>query len=248
MENILYCAMLSQIQKEIKENSDTFLEAKKIDNKYCKIKVEQEKMFKIIEYYKSKPINELNKTIYFYCNGNPYIVLNLAMIAIINNINLNINIDDTMLGVNKIILTIINSVLESSNLKVRIDLFQEEENIDNAIFIDRINEYNLLKNKIKNLKYIPYQSTDIFVDGEEYDDIFRKVYSYLLDMNIGVDLFEEEGIDGMFKYGDGKIKLIFTNKKEVIEKYKGENVYINENPFREEKFIFDDELITEILS
>ena len=246
MENILYCAILSQIQKEIKDNREAILEAKNIDNKYCKIKVEEEKLLKIIEYYKTKQNNKLNKTSYIYCNGNPYIVLNLAMIAIMNNNTIKINIDDTMLGVNTILLAIINNVLEKNNSKIKISLFKSEEYIDNVIFIDRINEYNLSKNKIKNIKFIPYQGTDIFVDGEEYDGIFRQVYSYLLEMNIGVDLFEEEGIKGMFKYGDGKIKLIFTNKKEIIEKYKGENIFINENPFKNENIIFDDEMIKEI--
>lgn len=52
MEKILFKAMLSQFQKDIKENSEEIKNLEKIDLKYCKIKIEINNFLKIIEYYK----------------------------------------------------------------------------------------------------------------------------------------------------------------------------------------------------
>ena len=67
-------------------------------------------------------------------------------------------------------------------------------------------------------------------------------------MNIDIDIFDDEGIESMLKYGTGKNKLILTNNKEIINKYSEKNIYINENPFKREKIIFDENTVKEISS
>ena len=66
-------------------------------------------------------------------------------------------------------------------------------------------------------------------------------------MNIDIDIFDDEGIESMLKYGKGKNKLILTKDKNIIERYKEKNIYINENPFKQEKIIFDENMINEII-
>ena len=249
MEKILYNAMLSKIQKEIKENYEEFEKLKKIDEKYCKINFEENDFIKIIEYYKQKNIenkDSRNSKIIF-CNGNPYIVLNLAMIAIIKNISLKINIDNNMIGINKLILKIINDTLNENKLKIKIEICEKIIENEDIVFIDRINDFNLLKKKQKNIKFIPYKMIDIFYEDETFDELFEKIYQYALNQNIDIDVFEEEEIENIFKYGKSKIKLILTNDKNIIEKYKDKNVYINENPFKNQKIIFDEQMINEII-
>ena len=53
--------------------------------------------------------------------------------------------------------------------------------------------------------------------------------------------------NGLFKYGKAYKKLILTDLKEIKDKYKKENIFINENPFREENIIFDEEIIKKII-
>lgn len=247
MEKILYNAMLSKIQKEINSNKEEIEKLKKIDERYCKIKLEIKKLLNIIEYYKSKEISNKNNELIVYCNGNPYIVLNLAMIAVISYSSIKINIENNMLGVNKYIVEIINNILKNNDLKIKIELFEKLDSDEKAIFIDRINDFNILKRKKENIKFIPYQSIDIYSDSEEFEELFENIYNYAIDMNIDIDIFDEEGIQGLFKYGKGKIKLILTKRKEMIDKYKNDNVYINENPFKDETIIFDDNMINEII-
>lgn len=217
MQKILYDAMFSKIQKEIIANKEEIEKLEKIDSKYCKIEINIEKLIKIIEYYKIKEIKNENKKILIYCNGNPYIVLNIAMIAITNNLSIKINIDDTMLGVNKYLLEIINRTLEKNELKTKLELFNKEENDEKIIFIDRINDFNTIKTK--NKKYIPYESIDVYSEESEYEELFEKIYDYAINMNIDIDIFDDEGIESMLKYGTGKNKLILTNNKEIINKY-----------------------------
>ena len=66
-------------------------------------------------------------------------------------------------------------------------------------------------------------------------------------MNIDVDVFDEEGIESLFKYGSGIIKLILTKDESIIEKYKNENVFINQNPFSNDYVFFNDEMIKNII-
>ena len=246
MQKILYDAMFSKIQKEIIANKEEIEKLEKIDSKYCKIEINIENLIKIIEYYKIKEIKNENKKILIYCNGNPYIVLNIAMIAITNNLSIKINIDDTMLGVNKYLLEIINRTLEKNELKTKLELFNKEENDEKIIFIDRINDFNTIKTK--NKKYIPYESIDVYSEESEYEELFEKIYDYAINMNIDIDIFDDEGIESMLKYGTGKNKLILTNNKEIINKYSEKNIYIKENPFKREKIIFDENTVKEISS
>ena len=248
MEKILYNAMLTRIEKEIKENTEEIENLKKIDLKYSMMKIEIKKFLEIVEHYKEKNIQEKNKEIIAYCNGNPYIVLNLAMIAITNNINVKINIDNTMLGVNKFIIKIINNILKENKLNIQIEIINETIITENTIFIDRINDFNILKNKAQNIKFIPYQSLDVYLDSDEFEDLFETIYDYAINSNIDIDIFEEdEEIENLFKYGKGKKKLILTKQKDITEKYAGKDIYINENPFKEEQIIFDEEIINRII-
>lgn len=244
MEKILYKAMFSKIQKNILDNKNELKEMEKIDAKYCKTKIDINKLLEIIEAYKEKSIENINTEITYICNGNPYIVLNLAMLAIIKNINIQINIDDTMLGVNKFILKIINKVLQENKINIEIKL---TENIkgEKLVFIDRINDFNIVKDK--NAIFIPYQSIDIYSDNEEYEELYEKIYNYAIDMNIDIDIFDDEGIEAMLKYGKGNKKLILTNNEEIKKKYKNGNIYINENPFKNEQLFFDNVLIEKLI-
>lgn len=244
MEKIVYKAILSKIQKEILNNKNELKEMEKIDAKYCKIKLDINELSKIIEIYKEKNIENINTKITYICNGNPYIVLNLAMIAIIKNISIEINIDNTMFGVNKYILETINNILHKNKINTEIRLTENIEG-EKLVFIDRINDFNIAKKG--NAMFVPYQSIDIYSDNEECEELYEKIYNYAMDMNIDIDTFDDEGIETMLKYGKGNKKLILTNREEIKDKYKNENIYINENPFKDEELIFDNELIKKII-
>lgn len=247
MEKILYNAMLTSIQKELIRYKEDLEKLQQIDYKHCKINPEIDKFFQIIENYKKKNIENKNKKLTIAYNGNPYITLNLSIIAIIYNISIKLNIDNNMLGVNKFIIKIINDKIKDNKLNIKLELTADFDG-ENLIFIDRINDFNIIKNKKENIKFIPYESIDIYCDEDDLEDLYEKIYDYAINMNIDVDIFDEETIEIMLKYGKGAKKVILSNQEGIKDCYKGKNIYVNENPFKDESYIFNIELINNIIS
>ena len=246
MEQIWINAILSRIQRDIIENDDEFEKVKKIDMTHCNMQVEINELLKIIENYKNLSISNPCSNLSICCNGNPYVVLNILLIAVITKTNVKINIEDTMVGVNKLILQIIKNVLEENKIDINLE-FSDKIAEENMVFIDRVNDYNLYKNKFNSLKYIPYQGIDVFYDDEKYDDLLKKIYNYAECMNIDIDIFEkEEGIDSVFKYGKSQNVLLLTKQKVDINEDQ-KNIFINENPFKCGNKVFSNDLIKNIV-
>jgi len=248
MNSILFNAILSKIQKEILEHKEEFEDVRRIDMRYSEIKVELPKLINIIDGYKHRNIINLEKEVCVYCNGNPYVVLNLLLLGMTKGISMKINIEDTMLGVNTYILEIIKMVIEENDMNIA---FEFSKNIvsDNMIFIDRSNDYDALKAKVKNTIFIPYQAVDIYCDSDKYHELLKTIYEYAMSMNIDVEVFDKsESIENVLRFGNANKILFLTDKRKSIPSCKNKKVYINENLFREEEIIFNNEIIENIVN
>lgn len=248
MEKIVLNAILSTIQRQIRQDKKLIEELKQIDEKHFYIETNIEKLIYIIEQYKKQNSENINKSIQIFCDGDPAVVLNLCLISLTKSICIKININETMIGINKYLIKLINDAIEKNNLNAKIEIMEKSEDYENTIFIDRVNDYNILKSKYENLKFIPYKAIDVYTEDDEFYELFESIYNYALSQNIDIDVFDDEGIDAMFKYGKSRKKLILTRDKDIIQKYSGENIYINENPFKEEQFVFDENIIREIIN
>lgn len=248
MEKVVLNAILSTISKQIRDDKETIEKLNKIDKKHLDVEVNIEKLIKIIESYKNVKLENINKTFKIFCDGDPYVVLNLGLIGLISLSKIRINIESTMLGVNTYILKTINDAITKNKIDAKIEFMNTSETFENTIFIDRVNDYNILKSKYENLKFIPYKAIDVYTESDEFYELFDNIYNYALSQNIDIDVFDDEGIDAMFKYGKSKKKLILTRNKDIIQKYSGEDIFINENPFKEEQFVFNENMIKEIIS
>ena len=252
MDKVLFNAMLSRFQKEILQNKEKIESLYKIDMKYCKMEADIRKFIDIIESYKGIKFESNTKERLIFCNGNPYIVLNLAMLAICTNFSLTINIDDLMIGVNTSILEIINSVLKENEMDVKLYILKnadiKKNNAKTAIFLDRVNDYNVLKKNYESTKFIPYQGIDVFCDNEEYDELLQKIYACALDMNIDIEIFyEDEGIESIFKLGSAKKVLLLTKEEVVLDKNTNKQIYVNKNPLDQECKDFKDSMVNLLL-
>ena len=107
--------------------------------------------------------------------------------------------------------------------------------------------YNILKKNYEKAKLIPYQSIDVYKESEKYSDLFETIYDYAISQNIDINLFQEEGIETMLKYGKGKKILLLTDKKYNIETQEYRQIFINENPFVNEDIIFEKDIINFII-
>jgi len=247
MNDILFNGIISKIQKEILASQEVFETVRKIDMRYGEIKVELEKLIQILQSYKNKKPSNLQKEICVYCNGSPYIVLNLCLIGILNGISVKLNIEDMMIGVNTYILEVVNKVIEAHSLDIKFEIVKEFDT-KAAIFIDRVNEYSILRNKLEKAKFIPYQALDIFCDTDSYKELLDTIYAYGLSMNIDIDIFEDDQkIEDVIKLGTANRVLFLTNKPKKTPLGGTKKVYVNSNPFEEEKTVFSDEMIDEII-
>lgn len=246
MENILFKAMLSKVQKDILENREELEKIYEIDAKHCQIEFEVRKLIEIIEYYKNIDIPKKEEKMLFFCNGNPYIVLNLSLITICQKTSSEIDIDDTMLGINTLILKIIGKVIADNGLNGTIKIVKKST-AKKAVFIDRVSDYHILKKNYEKAKLIPYQSIDVYKESEKYSDLFETIYDYAISQNIDINLFQEEGIETMLQYGKGKKILLLTDKKYNIETQEYRQIFINENPFVNEDIIFEKDIINFII-
>lgn len=247
MNDIVFNGIISKIQKEILASQEVFETVRKIDMRYGEIKVELEKIIEILQSYKNKKPTNLQKEICVYCNGSPYIVLNLFIIGILYGISVKINIEENMIGVNTYILEAVNKVIDANSLGIKHELVKDFET-KKAIFIDRVNEYNILKNKLEQAKYIPYQALDAFCDTDSYKDLLDTIYAYCISMNIDIEVFgEDEGMEDVLKFGTANRVLFLTNKPKNVPKSDKKKIYINKSPFEEEVLIFSDEMIQKII-
>jgi len=247
VSNILFNAVLSKIQRDILANKNEIEAIQKIDAKYFDISVDLKDIVDIIEHYKNKKFENVDRDLFVFCNGNPNIVVNLAMVVICANVSMKIDVDNVMLGVNRYLLNIVNKVLKDNNMGISIQIV-DNYRCDNAIFVDRVNDYKILKSRFKNLKYIPYQALDVFCDSDKYEDLFDMIYEYALSVHIDIGVYDdEEGLESVFEFGNAENVLLLTEIKNTNIDTRNKKVYINENPFKEKRLVFSYEMIEKIL-
>lgn len=247
MNKILFNAILSKIQKDILANRNEIENAKEIDSKYFDISVNLKELINIIEHYKNQNIENVDRDLFVFCNGNPDVVINLIMIAVCTNVNMKIDVDNVMLGVNSCIISIVNKVLSENNMGISIHIVKNYV-CNDAIFIDRVNDYRILKDKFKNARYIPFQALDVFCNCDKYDDLFDMIYEYALKMNIDIGVFDdEEGIESVFEFGNAETVLLLTEVIDSCINTKNKKVYINENPFKNNELVFSGNMIKRII-
>ena len=134
-------------------------------------------------------------------------------------------------------------MIELFNL-VKIDKIKGiQDRISNIVFIGNTNTYYKYRdNGIKGLKYIPFKNMAIFSENEEFFEIQKEVYNFSNSMGIETEVYEdiEEFIDCINLDETLESILVFTKNQNTIDdvrnKIKNKKIYINKNPFKDEKF------------
>lgn len=108
--------VMKKIREFLEDSNYEINELLKIDYKYCKIKVDLEMLKQLIEEMKKEKIEESNEQkIKIRYNGNPYITLNISILAILTKTIIYFDCNQNMLGINRFIIRIVNSILEDFN-------------------------------------------------------------------------------------------------------------------------------------
>ena len=246
--------LINKIIKEIKLNEETIKKMNDIDSKYYDMKINIESMIDILKIFKNYKIKNQNvtKNTLTIASGNPYITIAICMKAIIENRNQIIDIDQRMLAVNTILVSIIQKVIKENNKKLEIkienDISQEKinkNNIEIIEIIDNIEKYKELKENIKSkidIKNIHLLDIELYTDTEELKELQDTIYDYCTENFIGIEIYEEKNIneliDKVSKIGDKNWLVILSkepniSEEEIKQKTNYKKVTINKNPFKE---------------
>ena len=160
-----------------------------------------------------------------------------------------------MLGINRFIIKMINTILEDFNTEQLINLenfgYKEREDFDKIICIDDINKYNkyLLENNTK-AKFYAFDYLDLYYDSNEFDELIELIYNYGDENQIPIESYSEFDIDEaveMIKEGYGNAVVVLTNsemtKKIFRDSITNKILFINKNPHTRKKVIFREILL-----
>ena len=246
MEKIKKENLLNKIIKRIKEEEKNIYKANQIDRKHYKMKMNTNRLIQISENLKEKDIGEVtDKNVIVTHNGNPYVTYILAIKAICSNTNIEICVNETMLGTNCVIVTIIEEVLKELKIKTHIAIIRnlDIETLKNTqdtkiiVLQDKAQYSQLLRAKVPNVVYRPIYNVALYIDDEEFEDIKKDIIQYCDENFIEIEIYDAEDIEDAIEQleadNEGEYALILTKQKVDWDKIKElkekENVEININ-------------------
>ena len=229
--------IFDNLEKSIKENNKIIEELLKVDNQYCKTKIDVDMIIEIVQKFKNEKIDKQEQqSIKIIYSGNPFITINLCILAILTQNTIILDYEENFYGINTFIIQTINNL---SKHKL-IYLTKEGINAEKIIVIDDINKYNYLCQKSSNIKFYSHNYIDFYSDCDEYEEIQELIYKYSDENQVLIESYSElEAKDAvqMMKNGLGKIVVVLTNNDETKqifkENIKNKELYINKNPFKE---------------
>ena len=244
--------ILSDLENELKLNSQLIIDANKEDVKINKKQIKIKKLIDILNSYRNTEcvLADDERKIIVY-KGDPYLTLHICLQALTTRNKVLLLHDEFMLGVNEILLEIINKTFQKYNI---VNLIAEINNRYNSKSIEQFSEifddvivigdstmYQILELNEK-AKFFSYNNIGIYCDSKNLEKLQEAIYLYSTENNFEIEVIYEENIEDVINEfnNDGfkNIAILLTNNTKN-EKYFKENiinkqVYINENPFKEE--------------
>ena len=240
--------LLNKIIKRMKEEEKNIYKANQIDKQHYKMKVNINRFIQIAENIKEKDMGEFtDENVIITHNGNPYMTYLLAIKAICSNTNLTICVNETMLGTNSVIATIIEEVLKELKIKTHIAIIRtldiqtlkNQKNISIIVLQDKAQYSQLLRAKVPNVVYKPIYNVALYIDDEEFEEIQQDIIQYCDENFIEIEIYDAEDVEDAIEQleadNEGEYALILTKQKVDMDKIKElkekENIdiYINKN-------------------
>lgn len=243
--------ILDELKKALLANKNLILKANKEDTKLNKRQIKIEEMLKIIEIYRDSEceLNDDERKIIFY-KGDPYLTIHLCLQAVTQRIKILLVQDDFLIGVNEILLKIIENVLKEFKIfnlinvenYSSLELEKIKNDFDEIITIGDTTIYQVLKENESNVKYFPYNNIGLYCDSKDLLKLQDAIYIYATESDYEIEIYYEEKIDEVIDLinsdplKDTAVLLTKSNKsKEEFEhKIKNKKIIVNENPFKNE--------------
>ena len=244
--------LINDLKKSLIENSNFITDANKEDVKVNKKQIKIKKLIEIIDSYKETEcvLNSDERKIVIY-KGDPYITLHLCMQALTQRTKILLLHEEFMVGVNKVLLSIIEKVLKTYNIENLIDeainyslkdIKSLKEAYDEVIVIGNSTMYQILEKKKYKVKYFPYNNIALYCEEHELSKLQEAIYIYANENQFEIEILYDNSIRSIIdrinsdKFKNIAILLTKSNEnKMAFEKdIKNKDVYVNDNPFKEE--------------
>ena len=257
--------ILSEFKTEFKKSN--FEKAVLIDKKKHPVFINFDKMSQIIDCQinnnkfsvKFTPENIVDGygNIVVAYNGNPYITLKLALMALRTHNNI-IFFSQKYYAVNSIIIQTLNNVCKKLKYTDEIGLieFSEIDKIvpnqflfDLMIYIGDKREFQKIKRKISlPVIFDGYNYVDVFVESKDFKEVLLDIDKFANQNDIIINYFDntshEETFSFINKYEISDCFVLLSKNTETIYKFmshiKVKKFYINQNPFENYEFEFDE--------
>ena len=235
---------LNKLIKRIKEEKKNIDKASQIDRKHYKMKVNINRFMQIAENLKDKEKGTfIDENVIVTHNGNPYMTFILAIKAICSNTNLEICVNETMVGVNSVIVKIIEEVLKELRIHLQIEVIRNLEILKNKketkiiVLQDKVQYSKLLKAEVQNVYYRPIYNVALYIDDEEFEEIKQDIIQYCDENFIEIEIYDadnvEDAIEQLEADNEGEYALILTKQKidkdKIKELKEKENIEMNIN-------------------
>lgn len=242
---------LDRLKELLIANNNLIINANRIDIKHNKKQIKVKEFIEIIEKYRKKDcvLKDDERKIVVY-KGNPYLTLHICLQAITQRTKVLLMQENFMLGVNEILLKIINDLLEEykiSNLINRIEefsitKFEKLKNFyDEVIVIGDTTIYEMLSEE-NNIKFYPYNNIALYCNSEELEKLQEAIYIYANENEYEIEVIYSDNLNEaieLINQDDKKsIAVLLTKEDENKEKFfyeiKNKEIFVNENPFKKE--------------
>ena len=249
--NIIFEKIKNELKSEINDNKSILLKANDIDLGVIKKHINLERITEIIDSYSLEEENKkITNTIAVVYNGNPYVTINLCMQAISSKNKVILFYDDFMLGVNSVLIAIIQKVLKEYKLNDLVLAKELSKNINfeklasqilKIVVIGKTNFYERLK--IENKVFFPSNNSVLYCDNDKFEEIKNAIYEYSMGTQEELEIVKDENLESLIKtinqdeYSNIVIVLSENSMtQDLFEKnILNKKVYINKNPFKDEK-------------
>ena len=250
LTNSMLISLLNNLRDSIIKNSNLIIDANKEDVKHNKKQIKIKELIEIIENYRNNDciLNDDERKIVIY-KGDPYLTLHLCLQSITQRTKLLLIYEQFMLGVNEILLKIINDILNEYkifNLIHKFDTFSLKELnkiknfYDEIVVIGDTTVYQMLQDE--KIKFYPYNNIALFCESEELEKLQEAIYIYAVENEFEIEILYDstlgEVIDIINSDDYKNIAILLTknedSKEKFIKEIKDKQIFVNDNPFKNE--------------
>ena len=257
--------LLNKIQKDLKDKNKILNKAFELDYKEWEIKIQIEKLIKIVEnikeqkylpkFSKQEIVDGIGKIV-LVNSSNPYMIFNFILSSIYTNNKVTVILEEKMIASNIVLIELIKKSMEDLKYDSNIVNYKEVTNKEEVIsYQDDFDLLYYLGNKEEYLKFIKRIHIDskyenfgelyIYVDDKDFKEEVIDIDKFAYINEIKVYYFNtdfENSLETINKCNNvNKTSIIFTKRidkaYEFIKKVKTERVYINQKP--DEEFIYN---------